>query len=96
MQLLRRGIVTGARGVTTDDKREQVGCFHCVNDKNAGRSNRGGKGQAPAPIQGSLERGVGAELRRSGDQLMMPRWVLRKAATIVRYASIAFIAHRIV
>jgi hypothetical protein len=46
--------------------------------------------------EGSLERKVTAELRRSGDQLMMPHRTQRSAATTVRPASILFIAHWIV
>lgn len=47
MPLLRRGRVTDARGVTTNDEREQVGCFHLVNDKNAGLDDRGEQRTSP-------------------------------------------------
>jgi hypothetical protein len=59
----RRGIIAGASGVTTDDKREQVCCFHLVNDKGAGLGDRGKRTTSPRPER-SLERGVRAELRR--------------------------------
>jgi hypothetical protein len=91
----RRGVIAGANGLTTDDKREQVLCFHFVNDKDPALGDRGKRTTDRRP-QGSLERGVRAELSRSGDQLMVPRHTPQAATTTAGYASIAFIAHRIV
>jgi hypothetical protein len=105
---LGRGITMGARGVTTDDEREQVGCFHFVNEgKNTGRGDCGRAVFDPESStpslrpqvfrpKSSLERGVAAELRRSDDQLMMTHRMPREATTTIRLVAIAFIAHRIV